>query len=49
MAGSEWIWETSSDARAAAVFEVICDILDEGLSPIDQQALLDANLADVAG
>lgn len=48
MAGSEWIWQTASDGRAAAVFEVICDILEEGLAPIDQQALLDANLTDLA-
>ncbi|SES19278.1 hypothetical protein SAMN04490244_1073 [Tranquillimonas rosea] len=49
MAGSEWIWQTASDGRAAAVFEVLCDILDEGLAPVDQQTLLDANLADLAG
>lgn len=48
VAGSEWIWETASDAMSAAVFEVLCDILDEGLPPAEQQALLDANLADVA-
>ncbi|GGG81162.1 hypothetical protein GCM10011415_33330 [Salipiger pallidus] len=49
VAGSERIWQTVSDGEAAATFEVICDILDEGLTPIDQQALLDANLADLAG
>ncbi|OWU73452.1 hypothetical protein [Marinibacterium profundimaris] len=49
VAGSEWIWQTASDGRAAAVFEVLCDILEEGLAPADQQALLDANLADLAG
>ncbi|SLN11319.1 hypothetical protein ROJ8625_00249 [Roseivivax jejudonensis] len=48
MEGSEWIWQTTSDGRTAAVFEVLCDILDEGLAPVDQQALLDANLADLA-
>ncbi|EPX76140.1 hypothetical protein [Salipiger mucosus] len=48
MEGSEWIWQTASDGRAAAVFEVLCDILDEGLAPSEQQALLDANLADLA-
>ncbi|KAA9005660.1 hypothetical protein [Histidinibacterium aquaticum] len=47
--GSEWIWQTASDGEAAAVFEVICDILEEGLSPKEQQALLDANLSDLAG
>ena len=49
MAGSEWIWQTASDGPAAAVFEVLCDILDEGLGPVEQQALFDANLADLAG
>ena len=48
MEGSEWIWQTASDGQSAVVFEVLCDILDEGLAPVDQQALLDANLADLA-
>ncbi|QFT64385.1 hypothetical protein [Roseivivax sp. THAF30] len=48
MEGSEWIWQTASDGQSAVVFEVLCDILDEGLTPVDQQALLDANLADLA-
>lgn len=48
MTGSEWIWQTTSDGRASTVFEVLCDILEEGLAPVDQQALLDANLADLA-
>ncbi len=49
MAGSEWIWKNASDGQAAAIFEVICDILEEGLAPLDQQALLDGNMADLAG
>lgn len=48
VAGSDRIWQTTADGRAAAIFEVICDILDEGLAPVEQQALLDANLADLA-
>lgn len=48
VAGSDRIWQTTADGHAAAIFEVICDILDEGLAPVEQQALLDANLADLA-
>ncbi|MCA1335151.1 hypothetical protein [Pseudooceanicola marinus] len=48
MAGSERIWQTTSDGQAAAVFEVLCDILEEALPLSEQQPLLDANLSDLA-
>ncbi|SEL00402.1 hypothetical protein SAMN05444413_10533 [Roseivivax marinus] len=43
--GSEWI-RAGGDGTAAAVFEVLCDILEEGLPVADQQPLLDANVED---
>ena len=48
MAGSERIWQTTSDGQAAAVFEVLCDILEEAIPLPEQQPLLDANLSDLA-
>ncbi len=43
--GSEWI-RAGGDGETAAVFEVLCDILEEGLPVAEQQPLLDANLED---
>jgi hypothetical protein len=46
--GSEQIRRHGSrtDIEAAAVFEVICDILEEGIPLAEQQDLLDANLSE---